>query len=81
MSRSKKQPVIKDRPRNIKKSSKYWRTVRRVINDSVRQMRYDDLDILPEPKEIINDYDYCDYIIDYRDADIDKDYAKIISRK
>jgi hypothetical protein len=45
--------------------------VRRVINDKVRQIFSDpkgEID-LPEPKEIVNDYDYSDYKIDYRDPD------------
>jgi len=69
MSRSRRKPIVKDRPRNEKKSSLYWRIVRRVINGKVRQMSKTDEDetTLPEPKEIVNDYDYCDYKIDYRD--------------
>ena len=60
MSRSKKEPIVKDRPRNHKKSTEYWRKVRRVINDKVRQFIYGEKD-LPEPEEIVNDYDYSDY--------------------
>ena len=69
MSRSRRKPIVKDRPRNDKKSSLYWRIVRRVINGKVRQLSKTDEDetSLPEPKEIVNDYDYCDYKIDYRD--------------
>lgn len=70
MSRSRRKPIIKDRPRNAKKSSLYWRVVRRVINDKVRQIKSNpekDLS-LPEPKNIVNDYDYSDYKIDYRDS-------------
>lgn len=69
MSRSRRKPIVKDRPRNEKKSSLYWRIVRRVINGKVRQISKTDEDEtnLPEPREIVNDYDYCDYIIDYRD--------------
>lgn len=41
MSRSyKKTPIVKDRPRNHKKSSLYWRTVRRVQNQQVRMFKY-----------------------------------------
>jgi hypothetical protein len=45
--------------------------VRRVINDKVRQIasKPDIEPDLPEPKEIVNDYDYSDYKIDYRDPD------------
>ena len=67
MSRSRKLPISKDCPRNYNKSAIYWRTVRRVINDRIRYYQ-DDLDdvTLPSPEEIINDYDYIDYIYDYR---------------
>ena len=71
MSRSRRLPIVKDRPRNTKKSSLYWRTVRRVINEKVKTYLIapsDDVR-LPEPKEIVNDYDYSDYKIDYRDPD------------
>lgn len=80
MSRSRKKPIIKDRPRNTKKSSLYWRVVRRVINDKVRQILSNpekELD-LPEPKEIVNDYDYSDYKIDYRG---DPDWKNVITSK
>lgn len=56
MSRSYKLPIIKDKPRNYKKSAWYWRRVRRVL----RQFLYRE-DYIPEPKEIVNDYDYSDY--------------------
>ena len=71
MSRSKRKPIIKDRPRNAKKSSLYWRVVRRVINSKVRELlsNPEKEPDLPEPKEIVNDYDYSDYKIDYRDPD------------
>lgn len=71
MSRSRRLPIVKDRPRNAKKSSLYWRTVRRVINEKVKSYLIapsDDVS-LPEPKEIVNDYDYSDYKFDYRDPD------------
>lgn len=68
MSRSRKKPIIKDAPRNYKKSTLYWRRIRSVVNQKVRGFingqREDDT--LPIPKEIVNDYDYCDYKIDYR---------------
>lgn len=69
MSRSKRLPIIKDRPKNGKKSSAYWRKVRRVINQKVRDFvdEIPENDALPDPKIIDNDYNYCDYIIDYRD--------------
>lgn len=64
MSRSKKKNIIKDRPRNRKKSTMYWRTVRRVQNQKVKSLVLDpENNHIPEPKTIVNDYDYCDYII------------------
>lgn len=67
MSRSIRKPIIKDRPRNSKKSSLYWRPVRRVMNQTVRGLNEEsEDDIVPEPKEIVNDYDYSDYNFDMR---------------
>ena len=87
MSRSRKLPIYKDGPRSNKKSSEYWRTVRRVIKDKVRfyQETVDD-EILPLPEEIINDYDYCDYIWDSRfvtenSTETQKDWARRLGRK
>ena len=59
MSRSIKQPVKKDRPRNFKKSTIYWRRIRRVINYTIRTFKnnWDEI-ILPKEKSIINDYDH-----------------------
>jgi len=96
MSRSFKKSILKDRPRRHKKSSLYWRTIRRVLKNKIKSYgpieahiswddgRYgsdeygemtftgiipkDTLDLedtLPDPKSIVNDYDYCDYTIDY----------------
>lgn len=67
MSRSRKKPIIKDAPRNYKKSSAYWRTIRRVIKKKVKYLNeaLDD-EQLPIPQEIVNDYDYSDYKFDLR---------------
>jgi len=84
MSRSRRKPIIKDGPRNTKKSSTYWRPVRRVMNQTVRGLdddsdgAYDD-EIIPNPKEIVNDYDYSDYKFDMRWED--DDTIKKASRK
>jgi len=65
MSRSKKKAILKDRPKNHKKSSLYWRTIRSAIKNVIRSCQnFEDLEI-PNPKTIISDYDYCDYKIDY----------------
>jgi hypothetical protein len=70
MSKSKKLPVIKDGPRNYKKSSAYWRTVRRVTKEKVKYLNEELEDnILPDPQEIVNDYDYSDYRFDFRFRD------------
>jgi hypothetical protein len=67
MSRSRRKPVINDAPRNHKKSSLYWRTVRRVTNEKVKYLNETlDDETLPDPKEIINDYDYSDFQYDLR---------------
>ena len=57
MSRSWKRPVIKDGyGARTKRTKEYWRPVRRVIKHYVKQQKEP-----PEPKVIINDYDYMDY--------------------
>jgi hypothetical protein len=67
MSRSTRQPIVKDRPRNYKKSSAYWRRVRRRQKQEVDLIKtFDEVEI-SNPKEVINDYDYCDYI--FRDCE------------
>lgn len=67
MSKSYKKPIIKDRPRNFKKSTIYWRRIRRVINYNIRKFKNNiDKMILPKEKSIINDYEYSDYTSDCR---------------
>lgn len=67
MSRSYKQPILKDSPRNFKKSAIYWRTIRRVINYTIKNFKnnWDEM-ILPKEKTIVNDYDHEDWISDCR---------------
>lgn len=82
MSRSRKIPIIKDRPRNKKKSSIYWRAVRRVINKKVKETLKDPEDTeIPDPKSIVNDYDYSDYTIDFRERNDDYEYKIKAKRK
>lgn len=57
MSRSYRKPYIKDGPRNQKRTTLYWRPVRSAVNQLVRI----GIEDLPNPKTLINDYDYCDY--------------------
>ena len=63
MSRSYKKAIIKDK--GLKDI--YWKTIRRRIKQAVNKMLLTNPDevLLPDPKEIINDYDYSDYTIDY----------------
>ena len=82
MSRSKKEPIIKERPRNHRKSTEYWRRVRRVINQAVRKLFYKDEDevVIPNPKEVVNDYDYSDYTFDMRDISKPSDREKLVKK-
>lgn len=61
MSRSRKEPVVRDSPRNEKKSTLYWRHVRKGIKQAVRKLFYNEDADIPNPKTIINDYDREDY--------------------
>ena len=73
MSRSRKiYPIIKDKGfKNL-----YWKTIRSTVNQVVRGfLKKEDLDDteLPNPKTIINDYDYSDYKFVAKDKkDIEK---------
>jgi hypothetical protein len=65
MARSRKKAILKDRPRNIKKTTMYWRAIRSTIKTAIRSCKdLEELE-LPDPKTIVNDYNRCDYIIDY----------------
>lgn len=57
MSRSKRLPVIKDKGIS---THKYWRTIRRVQKQAIRTGKD-----IPDKRAIINDYDRCDFIINY----------------
>ena len=62
MSRSYKLAISKDK--GLKDF--YWKKVRHVTNQAIKQLNIDsDDNLLPHPKEIMNDYDYSDYTIDY----------------
>jgi hypothetical protein len=63
MSRSYKKAIVKDKGlKNV-----YWRKVRRKINEVVKKFLTSNSEdiLLPLPREIMNDYDYSDYTIDY----------------
>jgi len=56
MARSYKKAIIKDKkPSN----NMYHKIVRRVSKHALKQGKE-----IPDPKVIVNDYDYCDYIFD-----------------
>ena len=61
MSRSRRIPYIKDKPRNHKRTSLYWRRIRRVSKNLINAKVLDETLVIPNPKSIVNDYDYCDY--------------------
>jgi hypothetical protein len=63
MSRSRKKPIVKDKT----DGAKYHRTIRRVTNEKVRYLE-DALEDeeLPDPKSIVNDYNYSDWKQDFR---------------
>ena len=56
MSNSKKKPIVKQSPRNYKKSAIYWRKIRRVIKNLMKSDKE-----IKNHREIINDYDYSEY--------------------
>jgi len=63
MSRSRKKPIIKDKPRNYKRTSLYWRTIRRAWNNEIKSSKFWDEDFsFTNPKSIYDQYSYCDYI-------------------
>ena len=62
MSRSKRKPFIKDKPRRKKNTTLYWRPIRRIWNNEMKNSKFWDEDFsFTNRKSIINQYDYCDY--------------------
>ena len=66
MGKSYKKPIIKDKGMK----SIYHRLCKRAIKNYIKSHKHelDDLDfefVIPNFKSIVNDYTYCDYIIDY----------------
>ncbi len=67
MSRSRKKvPIYKDR--GFRKDS-YWKTVRRRYKTIIKGNRDEESLQFPNPKTIVNDYDYCDWLSDCRYKD------------
>lgn len=79
MSRSRKKAIYKDRGLRP-----YWRYVRSGINKAVRDILYlidkEDYNI-PDPKEIVNDYDYSDYTLNYEYKRVESKEKEKLSRK
>ena len=73
MSRSRREPWIKDKPRNCKRTSLYWRSIRRVWNNEMNSSKFWDEDFsFTDRKTIYNQWDYCDYkFIVYEDKQKD----------
>lgn len=66
MSRSYKRPIIKD----AGGYGTYYRTIKRRVRQYLRESlkRLDDPTfnfVIPQEKEIVNDYDVCDWVFDY----------------
>lgn len=78
MSKSYKKAYVKDSPRNKKKSTEYWRRVRRVQSNVISQLKYDPTLEIPDEKTIVNDFDFQDYrfIIDKEDEHYEKHTRK-----
>lgn len=62
MSRSFRKAIIKQK---TNQKNWYWKKVRSRIKQSVNRLKLDDSIIIPDQKEIVNNYDYCDYKFDY----------------
>lgn len=67
MSRSKRLPIYKDH--GAARHSEYRRKIKRAIRQKVKDIlnladreSYE----LPNPKALVNEWDWCDYIFDYR---------------
>ena len=66
-SKSKKVPIYKDH--GIARHNEFRRKIKRRIRQKVRDIiNLIDKDSyeLPHPKVLVNDWDWCDYILDYR---------------
>jgi len=72
MSRSYKKPIVKYKPRNQKRTPQYHKQIRRRHNQTLTghanliRDEYDSFElgepVFANPKMIVNDYIYCDYI-------------------
>lgn len=59
MSRSKRKPYVKDKGMS---TQEYWGSIRRIWKQQINSIYFWDEDFnFKHPKEIHNDYDYCDW--------------------
>lgn len=73
MSRSYRKPFVKDKPRNQKRTTLYWRSVRGFWKNEMRSSKFWDEDFnFTDRKVIYNQYNYCDYKFEiYEDKEKD----------
>lgn len=67
MSKSKKLPIYKDGSGSLHKflRKRIRRVTKMKVKDILSLLDKESYDI-PNPKTIVNDYDWCDYVLDYR---------------
>lgn len=76
MSRSTKKPIIKDAPRNAKKSALYWRAVRKGFKRAVNRLARGEEVEIPSHHSLVNDYDYSDYTVIPYDEESKKKFKR-----
>ena len=71
MSRSYKHPIIKDAGGYGKYYRKIKRRVRQYIRESIKHLDDPTFEfVVPKEKELVNDYDVCDWVFDYEHCPI-----------
>ena len=75
----KKNLIVKDKK---PKNNLYWKTVRSSVKNKLRSMDIEEIEegVIPDVKEIVNDYNYRDYEIHY-DKDSPQETLDKIKRK
>ena len=71
MSRSYRKPFYKDKGVF---SSIYWKRIRRGVKRWIKEGK--DPNEIPHRRTVINDYDYCDYYIDFRNWECEETLKK-----
>lgn len=80
MSRSRKKPILKDKTNH----TWYNRIIRRVQRMQIKQIQYlkDMLEYkISQPKELVNDWEVCDWKFDYRGSHRKDAYTPIEVKK